>query len=136
MEASIAARANDTLEGGVRDQRRKDKALSLLQECRDYDVPPPKELIELVASFIGDDRRNTLPKSDNKTQEYIARLIADDFGVPPSQVEKFRKAARFEAENPTSAVNAVANHAEIDRKTVREYRKKESYKYLISQYSS
>lgn len=36
------------------DQIYKDRALSLLQQCQEYNIVPPTELIDLIADYIGD----------------------------------------------------------------------------------
>ncbi|MBL6931824.1 MAG: hypothetical protein ISR45_02660 [Rhodospirillales bacterium] len=152
----IGELAGDQLRGNKPlNQLRRDRALSLLQQCHDENVAPPTELIDLIAVFIGDDRRNTLP-SDKDMQaaglgrvgsgreaEYIMRLLASEYDVPPGQYPKLVAAAKYEAEHdvdptgekPSQATKAgIADEAGIARATVSSYQKKEKYRELVIKY--
>ena len=137
------------------DQLRRDRALSLLQICHDENVAPPAELIDLIATFIGDDRRNTLPTDQDmqaaglgrvgngREAEYIMRVLASEYDVPPGQYPKLVAAAKYEAKHdvdptgkkPSKATKSgIADKAGIARATVSSYQKKENYRELVIRY--
>lgn len=149
----IGELAGDQLRGNKpQNQLRRDRALSLLQQCHDENVAPPTELIDLIAVFIGDDRRNALP-SDQELQgaglgrvgnkreaEFISRLLASDYGVSANQYPKLVAAAKFEAEHdadPTEEKPSIASKKRIaaatglSRATVRNYQQKDKYRALV-----
>jgi len=152
----IGELAADVLNGAKQyKQHHRDKVLALLQQCQEHDIPPPTKLIDLIASIIGDERRNALPSAQdleaaglgrvgNKYEaEYIERLLADGLGVSVNNRPKLIAAAKFEAQHPadptgddpsTASGKRIAETSGLARATVRGYRNKEKYRALVKEY--
>lgn len=152
----IGELAADVLNGAKQyKQHHRDKVLSLLQQCQEHDMPPPTELIDLIASIIGDDRRNALPSEqdlqaaglgrvgDKREAEHIELVLAGELGVSRSNRPKLIAAAKFEAQHapdPTGEYPSVAKNkpiaeaAGVERATIRSYRQKERYRELVDEY--
>jgi hypothetical protein len=142
MSQVIAELAGDQLRSpNLFDQIRKDRALSLLQQCQEYDIAPPTTLIDLIAAYIGDDRRNLVGKGYES--KYILQVLASKYGVSPFNYRKLVIAAEFEAEHPvdptgnkpsTAKISHIAEVADISRATVRGYQLKESYREMVTRF--
>lgn len=147
---NIAKIARGLYEAGQKNQHSKDEALSLLQQCQEYDIAPPTELIDLIAAFIGDDRRNAYPPlrtaaglgrvGEGREAEHIMRNVASEYGVTATHYPKLVAAAKFEAahdpdpegiKTSTASYSQISETAGIGRPTVRKYQTKEKYRALV-----
>lgn len=119
----------------VPDADRQRKALRLLEECAEYFCPPPQQLIEALRLAFMDSERTPIG-AKTIDEETTVRLLASEAGIEPKSWPAFRRAAAAEAQDCAFAgsgvtfnvsILSVAKAADVDRKLIREWRKKPAY---------
>ena len=124
------------------------RALALVGECHELGCPPPVELVHLLSLAFRDpkDRRDGLliagNDAGNLQGQFQNQVISSMLGVRPGSTAAFHKAAEAEVrlaragagELLSAPILGVATAANVDRKSIREWREKLAYRELVAEY--